>query len=82
MIAGVVYDPIRQETVHASAAARWLNQPAEFRVSNIQRLGQPAMHRFPQPPPQPEREYPLLLPVGHGHARRGRTGSAAIDWHT
>ena len=50
MIAGVVYDPIRQETFHRRARRRRLpEQSPHSRLHDSAAGGQPGLHRFPQP---------------------------------
>ena len=71
IIAGVIYDPIRQEMFTAERGAGAYLNNRRIRVSARQTAGrQPGFHRLSQPQAAPERQHPLLSPDGHGIARR------------
>ena len=79
MIAGVVYDPIRQEMFTAERGAGAYLNNRRIHVSRRQAAGrQPGLHRLSQPQAAPQHQHPLLLPAGHGVARRAphRVGGA------
>ena len=71
LVAGVVYDPIRQEMFTAERGARRVpEQPAHPRFAAPAAGRQPGLHRLSQPQAAPQRQHPLLLPAGDGLARR------------
>ena len=71
MIAGVVYDPIRQEMFTAERGAGAYLNNRRIHVSRRQAAGrQPGLHRLSQPQAASQRQHPFLLSARDGIARR------------
>ena len=70
MVAGVVYDPIRQELFAAERGAGAYLNNRRIRVSSVERLAQSLLSTgFPNRKRSGQLQHPLLLPACHGDAR-------------